>query len=111
VLSQEEDATKHNDRQPNSLVTTKEEALVLLKSNGVYNDVGVTLTLIGYKGGQMADQINQDRSFVLSPFRLSWIDEAESQIMGVSSAHRFEFRSVLFATLFLILILHLSSFR
>lgn len=38
----------------------------LLKTTG--SEKAATLTLIGYKGGRMEDQINQDRAFVLSPF-------------------------------------------
>ena len=45
----------------------QESALNQLKSMGVWNDDGVTLTFIGYKGRKKEDQINQDRSFVLSP--------------------------------------------
>jgi serine/threonine protein phosphatase PrpC len=45
-------------------------ALDDLKSMGVWNEHGVTLTLIGYKGGKMEEQINQDRSFVLSPYTI-----------------------------------------
>ena len=43
-------------------------ALSSLTSAGIINDFGVTLTLVGYKGGELDQQINQDRAFVLSPF-------------------------------------------
>lgn len=36
------------------------------------SESAATLTLIGYKGGRLEDQINQDRAFVLSPFRISY---------------------------------------
>jgi serine/threonine protein phosphatase PrpC len=35
------------------------------------NAHSATLTLVGYKGGALIDQINQDRAFVISPFYLS----------------------------------------
>ena len=41
----------------------------LLKSSGSEREA--TLTLIGYKGGRLEDQVNQDRAFVLSPY-LFW---------------------------------------
>mmetsp|Transcript_54764 Transcript_54764/g.163788 ORF Transcript_54764/g.163788 Transcript_54764/m.163788 type:complete len:503 (-) Transcript_54764:1846-3354(-) len=45
-----------------------DSALKTLSSAG--NDAAATLTLVGFKGGSMESQINQDRSFVLSPYRL-----------------------------------------
>ena len=77
----------------------RQQALEDLKTQGVWNEDGVTMTLIGYKGGKMEDQINQDRSFVLSPYNLSWFYESNdkndhyypsehpSQIMGVMDGH------------------------
>ena len=44
------------------------EALGELSSSG--SDTSATLTLIGYKGGPPDEQINQDRAFVVSPFRV-----------------------------------------
>jgi len=38
----------------------------ILNSSGSEN--AATLTLIGYKGGRLQDQVNQDRAFVLSPY-------------------------------------------
>lgn len=38
----------------------------ILNSSGSENEA--TLTLIGYKGGRLQDQVNQDRAFVLSPY-------------------------------------------
>lgn len=35
------------------------------------NKRSVTLTLIGYKGGPLHDQINQDRALVVNPFKVS----------------------------------------
>lgn len=45
------------------------EALESLSTSG--HDDQATLTLIGYKGGRIEDQINQDRAFVVAPFQLS----------------------------------------
>ena len=45
-----------------------DEALGELSSSGT--DTSATLTLIGYKGGPPDEQINQDRAFVVSPFRV-----------------------------------------
>lgn len=45
-----------------------DEALGELSSSG--SDTSATLTLIGYKGGPPDEQINQDRAFVVSPFRV-----------------------------------------
>ena len=45
-----------------------EEALGELASSGT--DASATLTLIGFKGGPIEEQINQDRAFVISPFRV-----------------------------------------
>jgi serine/threonine protein phosphatase PrpC len=43
--------------------------LTVLREFG--NAHAATLTLVGYKGGALIDQINQDRAFVISPFYLS----------------------------------------
>lgn len=40
-----------------------------------------TMTLCGYKGGQISDQINQDRSILVSPFM------GEYQLLGVLDGH------------------------
>lgn len=53
--------------------STLSEALESLQTSG--KDDQATLTLIGYKGGRIEDQINQDRAFVISPFQLSSSDE------------------------------------
>lgn len=37
----------------------------------------VTLTLIGYKGGPMNEQINQDRSIIISPYKITPESEQE----------------------------------
>lgn len=45
-----------------------------------------TMTMIGYKGGDVEDQINQDRAFVLSPFKLN-VDIPNTRILGVFDGH------------------------
>jgi serine/threonine protein phosphatase PrpC len=50
-------------------------------------DDAVTLTLIGYKGGGLSDQVNQDRSFVVSPFRVP-VDDPPPPPHDQGVAHR-----------------------
>lgn len=49
-----------------------------LLSSGNHNQV--TLTMVGYKGGRIHDQVNQDRSFVISPY-------LDGQMLGVFDGH------------------------
>jgi len=46
-----------------------EKELMMLKTSG--SEKAATLTLIGYKGGKLESQINQDRSLALAPY-LFW---------------------------------------
>ncbi|KAL3938838.1 MAG: hypothetical protein SGBAC_006339 [Bacillariaceae sp.] len=46
-----------------------------------------TLTLIGYKGGPLEGQINQDRSFCVSPYKIGSKSNAEGKILGVFDGH------------------------
>jgi len=46
-----------------------------------------TLTLIGYKGGALESQINQDRSFCVSPYGIGSKDTSEDKILGVFDGH------------------------
>ena len=69
---------------------TVESALDLLKTAG--REDQATLTLIGYKGGKLEDQINQDRAFVISPFLIDQSTKSPNQIpkarlMGVFDGH------------------------
>jgi len=62
----------------------------LLKTSGT--EKAATLTLIGYKGGRMEDQINQDRAFVLSPFMYKNTkdgteDHPIARLLGVFDGH------------------------
>jgi serine/threonine protein phosphatase PrpC len=56
-----------------------DDGLEELKESG--NENHATLTLIGYKGGELTDQINQDRYFVVSPFMKSF------HLSGVFDGH------------------------
>jgi len=59
------------------------EALELLKTAGGQSQA--TLTLIGYKGGNIEDQVNQDRAFVVSPYH---IDDGNSSEADAPSTYR-----------------------
>lgn len=52
------------------------KALELLKTAGGQDQA--TLTLIGYKGGNIEDQVNQDRAFVVSQFHTEDDDSSDS---------------------------------
>ena len=67
----------YEEEAKEALEKMKKEALAeesLLKTSGCDN--AATLTLIGYKGGRMVDQINQDRALVLSPYKYGNINSA-----------------------------------
>ena len=59
----------------------------VLESSGT--ESAATLTLIGFKGGRMEDQINQDRAFVLSPFKYmnTEDDNNVARLLGVFDGH------------------------
>ncbi len=61
------------------------QALELLKNVG--GEDQATLTLIGYKGGQLTEQINQDRSFVISPYYIKTDKKVMKRLMGVFDGH------------------------
>lgn len=46
----------------------------------------IVLTLMGYKGGSLADQVNQDSATIVSPFFVNPISE-NSQLLGVFDGH------------------------
>lgn len=56
---------------------TTKEVLLELKSSG--DETKATLTLTGFKGGDLEDQINQDRAFVISPYMTEGHAAAESE--------------------------------
>lgn len=55
----------------------EKEHMIMLKSSG--SEKAATLTLVGYKGGRMEDQINQDRALALAPY-LYWNIKPSSNI-------------------------------
>jgi serine/threonine protein phosphatase PrpC len=88
----------YEEEAKEALEKMKKEALAeesLLKTSGCEN--AATLTLIGYKGGRMVDQINQDRALVLSPYmywniKSSGTDQDEStkpvaRLLGAFDGH------------------------
>lgn len=58
------------DNDANTNTESKNKTTGVLKGSG--QKYSGTLTLIGYKGGPLESQVNQDRSVVLSPF---WVGE------------------------------------
>jgi serine/threonine protein phosphatase PrpC len=58
-----------------------------LKSAG--NEDKVVLTLMGYKGGPMKDQINQDSATIISPYYAGTTDtiEIDTQLLGIFDGH------------------------
>jgi serine/threonine protein phosphatase PrpC len=61
----------------------KKNELELLQSSG--NTSAATLTLIGYKGGTLDSQINQDRAVVISPYHVG----KEGDASAVNKRRRF----------------------
>ena len=53
-------------RDDKRMVVRNKEAAKLL--SGAANDQHVTLTLVGYKGGPLPGQINQDRALIVAPY-------------------------------------------
>lgn len=67
---------------------TRKKALSDLKPAGDASKT--TLTLRGFKGGRLQDQINQDRAMILSPFSIleySSTDQPVAQLLGVFDGH------------------------
>jgi serine/threonine protein phosphatase PrpC len=61
-------------RKDHSLYLANKKELEILQSCG--NPQAATLTLIGYKGGTLESQINQDRAVVIVPF---YMDQSKNQ--------------------------------
>jgi serine/threonine protein phosphatase PrpC len=63
------------------------ESQQLLATTG--NTHSVTLTLIGYKGGPLQDQVNQDRALVVNPFFVgdSSTNNGRNVLVGVFDGH------------------------
>lgn len=75
-----------------STETIDERKRLLQDLSTAGNDDSTVWTLIGYKGGAMKDQINQDRALILSPFQI--FDSKDStnqhdvaQLLGVFDGH------------------------
>eukprot|EP00531_Pseudo-nitzschia_arenysensis_P010331 CAMPEP_0116142460 /NCGR_PEP_ID=MMETSP0329-20121206/14922_1 /TAXON_ID=697910 /ORGANISM="Pseudo-nitzschia arenysensis, Strain B593" /LENGTH=439 /DNA_ID=CAMNT_0003637701 /DNA_START=10 /DNA_END=1326 /DNA_ORIENTATION=+ len=83
---QKEDGDDSGEENRN--VSLRESALSALRSAG--DDSKTTMTLRGYKGGRVADQINQDRALIVSPFNII-ADPSKSQpvaqLLGVFDGH------------------------
>eukprot|EP00980_Cylindrotheca_fusiformis_P007250 scaffold1525_cov142-Cylindrotheca_fusiformis.AAC.50 len=62
-----------------------EEDLKDLESSGSSDTA--TLTLVGYKGGPLENQINQDRAFCVSPYIIGDKSSEDSQLLGVFDGH------------------------
>lgn len=87
VLRQSEAETTTNKGNGNDS-GLREKALSTLRSAG--DESKTTLTLRGYKGGNVEDQINQDRAIVLSPFHVSPNPSGTkpiAQLLGVFDGH------------------------
>jgi serine/threonine protein phosphatase PrpC len=61
-------------RDDKRVVVKNKEAAAILSSSA--NDQHATLTLIGYKGGALQGQINQDRALIIAPY--SVVDKSTS---------------------------------
>jgi len=66
------------------LLLNHTKALELLKTAGGQDQA--TLTLVGYKGGSIEEQVNQDRAFVVSPFHIEDDDTSDSDSSSTSSS-------------------------
>jgi len=63
---------------------TEDEQEYLLKSSG--SEKAATLTLIGYKGGELNKQINQDRALALAPYLYGNINSSSNNESNSDSA-------------------------
>jgi serine/threonine protein phosphatase PrpC len=64
-----------------------QQAMEMLKYLG--SEDQATLTLIGYKGGSLGEQVNQDRAFVISPYKVNSGNKhiSDTQLIGVFDGH------------------------
>ncbi|KAL7542293.1 hypothetical protein ACHAXR_013394, partial [Thalassiosira sp. AJA248-18] len=67
--SSSDDEEDGDDKSSGSSISSGDEKDYVLNTSGSENTA--TLTLVGYKGGRLEDQINQDRSLALAPY-LYW---------------------------------------
>lgn len=84
--NEKEDSDDSGEENRNFVL--RESALSALRSAG--DDSMTTMTLRGYKGGRVADQINQDRAIIVSPFNVI-TDPSKpksiAQLLGVFDGH------------------------
>lgn len=80
--------TINNDNRGNNEIVAG--ALQELGSSGDWEKT--TMTLIGYKGGPMKSQVNQDRSIVVSPLLLPPLDDSSSEAQKAAEPPAFEER-------------------
>jgi serine/threonine protein phosphatase PrpC len=75
-------------RNDKRIVVMQQNAANVLASSAT--DQHTTLTLIGYKGGALQEQINQDRALIIAPFRIVNNPGAsqESQLKLQTSNHK-----------------------
>ena len=50
------------------------------------------MTMVGYKGGRIQDQVNQDRSFCIAPYHVEWLPtntnaSQQQLLLGVFDGH------------------------
>jgi serine/threonine protein phosphatase PrpC len=77
-------STTVNESEP---TMSTQQAMEMLKYLG--SEDQATLTLIGYKGGSLNEQVNQDRAFVISPYKVNAGKKhvSDTQLMGVFDGH------------------------
>jgi len=68
-------------------IMNMQQAMEMLKYLG--SEDQATLTLIGYKGGSLNEQVNQDRAFVISPYKVNSGKNniSDAQLLGVFDGH------------------------
>ena len=79
------DSSKEEQKEAEGEELNLSQALDLLKTVGGQDQA--TLTLIGYKGGKLAEQVNQDRAFVLSPYYIFDDQSMPTRLLGVFDGH------------------------
>jgi serine/threonine protein phosphatase PrpC len=66
--------------------TTQDYSNVMQSIKSAGDEEKIALTLMGYKGGGLADQVNQDSATILSPFYVNTISNSV-QLLGVFDGH------------------------
>jgi serine/threonine protein phosphatase PrpC len=73
--SEDDDSTTTTQDSQDTTILSSSEPLAPLESSG--NKYAGTLTLIGYKGGPLESQVNQDRAFCVAPYH--WNEEQQQK--------------------------------